>query len=260
MTDSRSSGAAGTAVASLPVSKSQQVRGVFEDVPRYVNSRQLDIQIRRETVQAWADDIKWRDLLDIGCGDGSISLPLLSRESHLTMLDLSENMLRAVQAKVPHAFAANVHVKNVNFMAADFAPASFDLVVCVGVLAHVDSPQEFISKIASVLRPGGSLILAFTDTHHATGRFIDFLGSLKELAAPARYPVNNLSFSDVAQMFERSKMKLVATYRYAQVPLPGISRLLSATALYKIVTTIFGRCERNRNSWLGNEYICLLTM
>ena len=260
MTKTRSNSGQGTAVMSLPVSKSEHVRGVFEDVSRYVNRRQLDIQVRRDTVQAWARDLQWRDLLDIGCGDGSISLPLLTSDSHLTMLDLSENMLRTVGAKVPEALSGNVQTRNENFMAAHFDTASFDLVVCVGVLAHVDSPEEFIAKIARVLRPGGSLILAFTDTRHATGRFADFLGSLKELAAPARYPVNDLSFSDVAQMFERCKIKLVSTYRYAQVPIPGINKLLPAGALHKIVTGVFGRCGHNRNPWLGNEYICLLTV
>jgi ubiquinone/menaquinone biosynthesis C-methylase UbiE len=260
MTKTRTNDVLGTAVMSLPVSKSQHVRGVFEDVSRYVNRRQLDIQVRRDTVKAWARDLSWRDLLDIGCGDGSISLPLLTGDSHLTMLDLSENMLRTVQAKVPNPLSANVQVRNENFMAADFNASSFDLVVCVGVLAHVDSPEEFIGKIARVLRPGGSLILAFTDTRHATGRFADFLGSLKELAAPARYPVNDISFSDVAEMFKRNKMKLVSTYRYAQVPIPGVNRLISAGALHKIVTGVFGRCDHNRNAWLGNEYICLLTV
>jgi len=238
--------------------KTDKVRHVFENVPSYVNGRQLDIRMRVSTVGEWAATVGWKRLLDIGCGSGAISLPLLSSARHLTLLDLSESMLNTVRANVPGAMSSNVEIRNEDFMAANFEPRSFDLVVCVGVLAHVVSPTDFIKKIAEVLRPGGSLILAFTDSYHLIGRIARFTGGLKELMAPAKYPVNLLSFREIAEILARNQLRMISKYRYAEMLLPGIERIVPPKLLFKISRLCFGTCSESRNGWLGNEYICLL--
>ena len=70
-------------ITSAP-SKSPLVKAVFEDAGRYLNRRRFDIRIRAETIGALVSGASFRNVLDIGCGDGSISLPLLGgrRRSH----------------------------------------------------------------------------------------------------------------------------------------------------------------------------------
>lgn len=244
--------------ASLPDSRSDQVRQVFENAPHYLNSRGVDIRFRVETVRTFAAKTEWRQLLDIGCGDGSISLQLLTSTSHLTLLDLSANMVALAKARVPESLARNVEIRNEDFIAASFEPQSLDLVVTVGVMAHVDSPDAFLTKIRSLLRPEGSLIIEFTDSRHFVGILGRFWGRFKEMVAPPVYSTNRLSFSDVAPLFESNHFKLVSVFRYARVPLPGIDRVISHQMQYRISKLIFGHCTNNRNAWLGNEYICLL--
>jgi SAM-dependent methyltransferase len=239
---------------------SDKVRSVFENAPRYLDSRQVDIRVRAETVKEFAATREWQRLLDIGCGDGTISLPLLTPTSHLTLLDLSGSMVEIAKSNIPEHLAANVEVRNEDFMKASFDPASFDLVISVGVMAHVESPDEFLSAIAKLLRPGGSLIIEFTDCRHIVGRLGRFFGTLQELVAPPKYRTNRLSFSEVAQLFKRHRMRLVSEFRYATVPIPGIERFVGHDMLYRIVELTFGRYTNKRNSWLGNEYICLLTV
>lgn len=247
-------------IAPSPTSgKTEKVRDVFENVPSYVNGRQLDIRMRVATVKEWAASVPWQRLLDIGCGSGAISLPLLSPAAHLTLLDLSASMLATVRASVPQSMAGNVETKNEDFMTAKFDAQSFDLVVCVGVVAHVDSPAEFISKIATVLRPGGTLILAFTDSKHFVGRLARLTGWLKELVAPARYPTNVISFADVASILSHNHLNLVSKFRYAEMVVPGIEKIVPPRAIFKLSRLVFGRCTQNRNAWLGNEYICLVS-
>lgn len=240
--------------------KTRKVRDVFENVPSYVNGRQLDIRMRVATVKEWTASVRWQRLLDIGCGSGAISLPLLSPASHLTLLDLSESMLATARASVPESMAGNIETRNEDFMAATFDAQSFDLIVCVGVLAHVDSPAEFISKIARVLCPGGTLILAFTDSKHFVGRLARLTGWLKELVAPAKYPVNILSFADVAQILSRNHLKLVSKFRYAENVVPGIEKIVPPGTIFDLSQLVFGTCTKSRNAWLGNEYICRLTL
>jgi SAM-dependent methyltransferase len=245
--------------AALRLLKSDHVRSVFENAPRYLNSRQVDIRVRAETVKGFAAKVEWHRLLDIGCGDGTISLPLLAPANHLTLLDLSGNMAALTQGKIPEDLAGNVEVRNENFMTASFVPASFDLIVSVGVMAHVDSPEEFIAKITTLLRPGGSLILEFTDCRHFVGRMGRLLGQLQEFVAPAKYRTNKLSFPEVARILKNYRLQLTSVFRYATIPIPRIERLLNHGAQYKMVERVFGKCTDNRTSWLGNEYICLLT-
>ena len=50
---------------------------------------------------------------------------------------------------------------------ANLEPESFDLVLCIGVLAHVDSPATVIAEIERIAKPGASVILEFTDSFHS---------------------------------------------------------------------------------------------
>lgn len=240
-------------------SKSDHVREVFENAPHYLKSRRVDIRFRIQIVRAFADTVKWRRLLDIGCGDGSISLQLLTPASRLTLMDLSASMVALAKKNIPEKLVANVMIRNENFIAASFDAEPYDLVVAVGVMAHVDSPDAFLAKIKSLLLPGGNLIIEFTDSHHFVGRLGRLWSNMKEVVAPAKYPTNKLSFSDVALLFEKHDLRLVSAFRYARIPLPGIDRIMSHKMQYRLAQLLFGGCSNNRNSRLGNEYICLLT-
>ena len=243
--------------AAMP-GKGRSVREVFENVPRYLKSRRVDMAMRIEAVSTFASNIQREQVMDVGCGDGSISLPLLDSQSHLTLLDLSANMLARARASVPEHLAGNVEIRNENFQDAAFAAGSFDLIVTVGVMAHVDSPDEFLRKIKCVLRPGGHLILEFTDGYHFVGRLDRFLSWLKERIAPGKYATNRLSAAQVMELLKRHHFRVLTDYRYSRLPIPGIQRVVSAGLLTRIVRAIFGKSNQNRNAWLGNEHICFL--
>jgi SAM-dependent methyltransferase len=240
------------------LSKSRAVREVFENAPHYLKSRRVDMMMRVEAVRTFAAGIKRRDMMDIGCGDGSISLPLLTTESKLTLLDLSANMLARAKQNTPEHLIEKVVFRNENFKDAEFEPHSYDLIVTVGVMAHVDSPDEFLCKIRSLLRPGGHAIVEFTDAYHFVGRIDRFFGWLKERVAPRKYSTNRLSATQVIRLFKRNNFHLLVDFRYARLPIPGIQRIVSADLLGKVVRATFGKSSGNRNAWLGNEHICFL--
>lgn len=241
------------------LTKVNHVKSVFENVSHYIGGRYVDIRMRADTVRVFANKSHWRRLLDIGCGDGSISLPLLAADKQLVLLDLSSNMAATAAARVPSEFSANVEVRNEDFVTAKFGPEAFDLIICVGVVAHVDSPEQFIARITKLLRPGGSLIVEFTDSRHPIGRLGRALGWLKELAAPAKYRTNYISSAQMQHIFNTQRLQLVSVFRYANIPIPLIERVLKPEVLLAIVRRVFGRNGRNRTAWLGNEYLCLLT-
>lgn len=239
--------------------KREHVRHVFENAHRYLKSRGVDIRCRVETVRNWAFRVKHDRMLDIGCGDGSISLQLVDKDTHLTQMDLSSSMTAIARSNVPPALADRVEIRNEDFAVASFGDRKFDLIVTVGVMAHVDSPDEFIAKIKSLLVPGGTLIVEFTDAFHFVGKVGRFWSRLKETVAPAKYSTNKLSSAKVFEIVHRHGFKLVSTYRYSRVPVLGFNRLVGHAAEHRLVKAVFGDSTNNRNAWLGNEYICMLT-
>jgi len=243
---------------SLGSGNPERVRSVFENAPRYFKIRGVDIRLRADTVLAYAREVRYQRGLDIGCGDGTISLQLVNMRTSFTLIDMSSSMVTRAKKNIPTGLEENVVVRQEDFAAAEFDCQKFDLIVSVGVIAHVDSPDEFLRKIRRLMRPDAGLILEFTDAYHPIGWVGRFSRRLKEAVKPAQYSTNKLSFKEVARMFECHRLRLESKFRYSRLPVPGLNRLLSHTQEYKLVKAMFGDCTNNRNASLGNEYICLL--
>jgi SAM-dependent methyltransferase len=119
----------------------------------------------RAVCQAFAQPIT---VLDLGCGTGR-HFRALARVSRLVGLDASQAML--AEARAPIAadeidVGARLLVRG-DLQTSEFAPASFDLVYSIGVLAeHVPLDAALIARIARWLRPGGRF--AFTTVHPAS--------------------------------------------------------------------------------------------
>lgn len=236
--------------------RTARVKAVFEEPHRYLSRWKPDIRIRRESVEAYAASFHFKRLLDIGCGDGSISLPLAGKERHLMLLDLSASMTALAASKVPPELATSVEVLNGDVMAMSFGGDPLDLIVCIGVLAHVDSPDAFAGKIASLLESNGHLIVEFTDSYHFCGRLNHFFSRIRQAFAPARSSLNLFSADTAVRLMERHGFRLVSEFRYCQLSLPGL-RFIGDRFRYWIVRFLFGTAPKGRNGCLGNEYICL---
>ena len=246
-----------------------EARALFERPNRYyLNRRQYDIKLRAEVVKYFADRLDYKRVLDIGCGDGSVSLPLLRPDSRITLVDLSSAMTEIASARIPRELVGNVELRNEDFMKGAFEPEGYDLIICIGLLAHVENPRDLIAKVAGSLRPGGRLILEFSDSAHFVWRFTElvqkamraFAGLIGFMPAggPPRYHTNLLTCAGVSESLAENRLTLISVYRHAVWGLPGVHRLFSQATMYNAVRVIFGSAERNRNAWLGNEYICLL--
>jgi len=235
-------------------SKIERVKSLFEVPDKYLCPRQFDIQIRIETVKQFTENLTVDRVLDIGCGDGSISLPLLPRCKQLTLLDLSTKMLDLACKKIPGDRLDDVELINGSFIGSNLRPQSFDLILCVGVLAHVDSPAAVIAEIARLAKPGASIILEFTDSSHFWGVPVILYHKLLNLLRPEPYALNRLNRRQVIGLCHDNNLIVSELYRYG-LPSPGTSSFAGQRQMYKITRYLFGPSNRNHNAWMGNEYI-----
>jgi 2-polyprenyl-3-methyl-5-hydroxy-6-metoxy-1,4-benzoquinol methylase len=98
-------------------------------------------------------------ILDVGCGPGVHALEIASRYGPaITGVDIDESDIR---------FADRVkevnRIDNCRFICMDatdlrFAPESFNKVICMAVLEHIEDDNLAIENIARVLRKGGVLV------------------------------------------------------------------------------------------------------
>jgi SAM-dependent methyltransferase len=104
------------------------------------------------------------EVVDVGGGTGGFAVPLAELGHRVTVVDQSPDALAALERR---AGEVGVAVTALQGDATDLAEVvadvvdrgGADLVLCHGVLEHVDDPQPVVAAIAVVLRPGGLLSL-----------------------------------------------------------------------------------------------------
>jgi len=229
----------------------------FESPGWYLDRFAANIRVRAETVAALTGGKSVGRVLDIGCGDGSLSCQLLARATDVTFLDPSAAMLRRVAARARGQGPALAHYVNCGFMEALLPTAGFDLVLCVGVLAYVADPGPFLAKVCAVLAPGGRLVLECTDASHFLSRVDRAYAGAMALAGRGRFETHPHPATAVLAEAEARGLRLQAVFRYAY-GFPVVSRLLSQRETYRLIRRIFGNVADNRRSRFGNQLLLSL--
>lgn len=109
-----------------------------------------------------------RDILDIGCGTGSLSVLLAARGHTVTGIDLSPAMLALAREKAS-AGALAVDFQEMDAAYPRFPARRFDALLCRHLLWALPEPQAVLHRWASLLRPGGLLLLIEGFWHTGAG-------------------------------------------------------------------------------------------
>ena len=111
------------------------------------------------------------DVLDIGGGTGGFAVRVAELGHRVTVVDPSPDALAALGRRARESGVADRVTRPAGrpVRPARGRPAadSADLVLCHGVLEHVDDPAAALATIAEVLRPGGTLSLLVAQRHAA---------------------------------------------------------------------------------------------
>lgn len=135
--------------------------------------------IEEELILELIGPLQGNRVLDVGCGDGVLSVELSRQGAHVTALDADSRMLDAARDRADSAHA-NITFIEGNARSLPFADNSFDVVVAVTVLCFVADAESAVREMVRVLRPGGRLVMGELGRHSiwaAKRRLSGWLGS-----------------------------------------------------------------------------------
>jgi len=105
------------------------------------------------------------DVLDVGCGPGTITLDLAARVApgRVVGLDRAEDVVDAARAAAEAGGVADVEFVSGNVYDLDLADDSFDVVHAHQVLQHLSDPVAALVEMRRVTRPGGVVAVRDSD-------------------------------------------------------------------------------------------------
>jgi trans-aconitate methyltransferase len=123
--------------------------------------------------QGWARDLianvtfrgdEW--ILDVGCGDGKVTAEIarIVPQGRVTGTDVSPEMINFARKKFPPANHSNLEFEVCDARKLSqklfSPPQTVDLVFSNAALHWVDDHEQFLNAAASVLKPGGRLVIS----------------------------------------------------------------------------------------------------
>lgn len=98
------------------------------------------------------------EVLEYGCGPGSLAFFLAERGAHVTGIDISPVAIEQARAKAEKLGVADrTRFEVMNAEDLQFEPGSFDLVCGTGILHHLELDDAF-AELARALKPGGEAV------------------------------------------------------------------------------------------------------
>jgi len=115
-----------------------------------------EIQLVNWLGRSYAQLVKGREVVDVGCGDGSNALIVLQAGARkVTLIDHDASILAAAKAKLA-GYAGKTRFVKLNLETEQLG-VSGKVVMCVGVLHHLTNRRKALENMWDAVLPGGSL-------------------------------------------------------------------------------------------------------
>lgn len=123
----------------------KKLRFIFDAVVRYMGESSK----RPEALK----------ILEVGCGDGSITLPLSLFGGTVNAFDIDENLVENVKRDVSARGIKNVSITKNDAYSYSAHGDKYDIIVVSEVLEHTDQPALIVAKLKDHLATGGYMIV-----------------------------------------------------------------------------------------------------
>ncbi|MEC3920106.1 class I SAM-dependent methyltransferase [Nocardia sp. CDC160] len=96
-----------------------------------------------------------KNVLDVGCGEGMLARRIRRTGAEVTGIDLDPHSIDLAREQSPEG---DITYLQANFLDHPFAPESFDAIVSIATLHHMDTVKA-LTRMKDLLRPNGTLAL-----------------------------------------------------------------------------------------------------
>lgn len=232
------------------MSKSVRSKEYFDNTENYLNSNPV-ISLRKKIINELIGEQKNKQILDLGCGNGELTLDFISN-NQITFLDISQKMLDLVKKSISEDKLVNAKFENSDISL--FKPdRKYDLVICVGVIAHVESVSDLLFKLNDITSAKGNIILQFTANEKLLSHFNNMRYKFfrKEVY---KYEINRVSTSKIEDLISSLGIKIIKKVNHFPV-----SPFFSPFSYQKKLQLLEWSYKSLFLSYFGSETIFLLS-
>ncbi len=137
---------------------------VFEQIAnRYDTEERMELaKVIVKEVRSELRNSQSKSLIDYGSGTGLVSLELTDLVGSILLVDSSQQMLEAAEAKVSHFGITNASVLYADFTR-ETPELKADIVLMSLVLLHIPDTHKILKELFNILNVGGKLIIVDFD-------------------------------------------------------------------------------------------------
>jgi len=139
----------------------EQAEEAYDKIADWYSARKMgsyEFKMQLPAILNLLGDLRWKSLIEIGCGPGAYSVEFAKRGADVLGVDISQRMLDKAG---DNAEAANVKLalQKADAHSLPYTDESFDVAVLILTILNT----KMVEEAARVLKPGG--LLLFSDTH-----------------------------------------------------------------------------------------------
>lgn len=174
---------------------------------------------------------KGASILDMGCGQGALSMRLADLGYKLTACDQNVDDFKA-QGKIPfHPINFNSPAEVEAFMVAN--QEKYDAVLGIEVIEHVENPWEYIRSLKRLVKPGGHIFVSTPNVSSWYSRMIYlFTGTFPGFIDPDLIGhINPITPWELEMIAKKSNLDVLKIRAGGDLPLVWINSSPAKTAL-----------------------------
>ena len=207
---------------------------------------------KRKKIVTKFSDFSAKSILDVGPGTGEITQSVVKKNdpSHLTLVDVSEQMLKIAAEKI-RTTTGDIKIESFckDIESIRLEEKKFDLVLCIGLIAYVDNLNNFLNEIISSSKPDAHIILQSSLTDNLGLKLMLNL-SKKKTKAKYGFDLTEYSLKDLMKAIKIHNLEIVKKKRYL-LSLPYANK-------FKLLNYFIEFLFQPLSSFFGSEIIFLL--
>jgi len=125
-----------------------------------------------ELINEWIGDVSGLNIVDLGCGGGLISIPLIEMGANLTGIDISDTSIKVAIKK--SKLGGKFFVRNIKNT--ELPDDSSDLVILADVLDHIEDYPKILEEASRITKKGGLIFVSTINRTILSKIFALYLG------------------------------------------------------------------------------------